>query len=125
LSDAYLRAESIEYAGCYIDKAAIDIVSDALINKLIYAQKLCYYKVPFKSGNSYEHVFRPVHGDHNDVSFRNSAKGIERLFTSHTKATVLTDSVLRKMNNTIDFLSFFRETDRNLKDPNEEQQPPT
>ena len=125
LVDSYLKAESIEYAGCYIDKSAIDKVEDALINKLIYAQKLCYYKVPFKTGNSYEHVFRPVHGDHNDVSFRNSAKGIKRLFTSHTKATTLTDSVLRKMNNTIDFLSFFRETDRNLKDPNENQQPPT
>lgn len=119
LVEAYLKAESIEYAGCYLDQSVIDMVDDKVITKLIYDQKLCYYKVPFKNGDSYEHVFRPVRGDHNDVSFRNSAKGVKRLFTHHTRATTLPDSVKRKMNNTIDFLNYFRETDRNLKDPNE------
>jgi hypothetical protein len=28
------------------------------------------------------------------------------------------ESVKKKMNNTIDFISFFRETDRDLKNPN-------
>ena len=114
LVDSYIKADSIEYAGCFVDKCAIEKVSDKLINELIYSQKLCYYKVPFKTNNSYEHVFRPVQGDHNDVSFRNSAQGIKRLFTYHTKAKELSDSVIRKMNNTIDFLSYFRKPDRNL-----------
>lgn len=119
LVEAYLKAESIEYAGCYIDQTALDKVEDRLVTKFIYAQKLCYYKVPFKTGEGYEHVFRPVHGDHNDVSFRNRAKDIKRLFTHHTKVTTLSDGVRRKMNNTIDFLNYFRETDRDLRDPND------
>jgi hypothetical protein len=78
------------------------------------------YKVPFKTGNSYEHVFRPIKGNHNDVSFRNNANGIKRLFTSASKTEIdkMPYSVKNKMNNTIDFIGFFRETDNDLKRPN-------
>lgn len=122
LVDAYLKAESIEYAGCLLDKLAIKKVSDKLINDLIYDQKVCMYKVPFKLGASYEHVFRPIHGNHNDVSFRNTANGIKRLFTYASKTDIdkMPDSVRNKMNNTIDFMSYFRETDKDLKNPNEQ-----
>ena len=110
LVDAYNKAESIEYAGCLLDKLAIEKASDPfIIDQLIDAHKICYYKVPFKNGFSYEHVFRPVKGQHNDVSFKNQAEKIKTLFTNHTKATVLAESVLRKMNNTIDFISSFKE----------------
>jgi hypothetical protein len=119
LIDGYLKAESINYAGCFIDETAIEKVSDTLVNDLIYAQKICYYKVPFKDGSSsYEHVFRPVIGEHNDVSFRNSAKEIKRLFTNHINEQKLSASVILKMNNTIDFLEYFRETKRHLENPN-------
>ncbi|MDW8274728.1 MAG: hypothetical protein RMJ53_10910, partial [Chitinophagales bacterium] len=68
LVESYLKAESIQYAGCLIDNTAIKVVSDKLINNLIYDQKICMYKVPFKSNfYSYEHVFRPIKGNHNDV----------------------------------------------------------
>lgn len=119
LVDAYIKSDSIEYAGCFLDKLAIGKVSDKLINDLIYDQKLCMYKVPFKNGENYEHVFRPVKGDHNDVSFRNTANRIKSLFTyaSKTELEKMPESVKTKMNNTIDFISFFRETDRDLKRP--------
>lgn len=112
--DAYLKAESIEYAGCLLDHKAIDQVNDTLINELIYDQKICMYKVPFKNGINYEHVFRPIKGNHNDVSFRNTANGIKRLFTYASKMDFdkLPESVLTKLNNKIDFANYFRETDK-------------
>jgi hypothetical protein len=117
LVDAYQKAEAIEYAGCLLDKLAIKKVSDKLINDLIYEQKICMYKVPFKTGNNYEHVFRPIKGNHNDVSFRNTANGIKRLFTYASKTDIdkMPESVKNKLNNTIDFISYFRETDKDLK----------
>lgn len=119
LVNAYLKAESIEYAGCVLDKIAIEKVTDKLINDLIYDQKICMYKVPFKTGVSYEHVFRPIKGNHNDVSFRNTTNGIKSLFTYASKTDIdkMPESVKNKMNNTIDFISFFRETDKDLKRP--------
>lgn len=123
LVDAYLKSDNIEYAGCLLDELAIEKVSDSLINDLIYDQKICMYKVPYKKGENYEHVFRPIKGDHNDVSFRNTAESIKRLFTyaSKTEMTSMTKNVKKKLNNTIDFISFFRETDRNLKNPNKKE----
>lgn len=119
LIEGYLKAESINYAGCFIDKSAINKVEDKTINDLIYDQKICLYKIPFKDGTySYEHVFRPIEGEHNDVSFRNSANGVKRLFTDHMNGKELPDSVKLKMNNTIDFLEYFRETKRDLENPN-------
>jgi hypothetical protein len=119
LVESYLKAESIEYAGCIIDNTAISKVDEQTINNLIYDQKICMYKVPFKTGENYEHVFRPIRGNHNDVSFRNSANGIKRLFTYASKSNInnMPESVKRKINNTIDFISYFRETDKDLKRP--------
>ncbi|SEI82824.1 hypothetical protein SAMN05216327_104126 [Dyadobacter sp. SG02] len=119
LVDAYLKAESIDYAGCLLDKLAIDKVPDKLINDLIYDHKICMYKVPFKSGASYEHVFKPIQGNHNDVSFRNTVNRIKNLFTYASKADInnLSNSVRTKLNNTIDFISNFRETEAESKRP--------
>jgi len=120
LIEGYLKAESINYAGCYIDESAILKVKDETINNLIYKQKVCLYKIPLRDGSySYEHVFRPIKGEHNDVSFRNSANGIKRLFNDHMNGKKLPDSVKVKMNNTIDFLEFFRATKRDLENINE------
>lgn len=119
LIEGYLKAESINYAGCFIDESAIRKVEDKTINDLIYDQKICLYKIPYRDGTySYEHVFRPIIGEHNDVSFRNSANGIKRLFTDHMNGKELPDSVKLKMNNTIDFLEYFRETKGDLENPN-------
>lgn len=119
LIEGYLKAESINYAGCYIDESAIQKVNNKIINALIYDQKICLYKVPFRDGAfSYEHVFRPIKGEHNDVSFRNSANGIKRLFTDHMNGKLISDSVKLKMNNTIDFIEYFRQTKPDLEKPN-------
>ena len=114
LVDAYTKADSIEYVGCILDNLAISKVKDSTINKLIYDQKICMYKVPFKSGENYEHVFRPIKYNHNDVSFRNTVNKIKSLFTYASKTDInnMPESVKRKMNNTIDFINYFRETEQ-------------
>jgi len=119
LIESYQKAENIEYAGCLLDNKAIEKVEDKLINQLIYDQKICMYKVPFKTGDDYQHVFRPIKGDQNDVAFRNTANRIKKLFTFSTKADInsLSQSVKTKLNNTIDFISYFRENDSNVKRP--------
>lgn len=111
LVDAYSIADSLEYAGCILDRKAIERVNNEnTICDLIYDDKICFYKVPFKTGDRYEHVFRPYKKSLNNVAFRNASIGIERLFTYHTKQELVTlpDSVRKKMNNTIDFLNYFR-----------------
>jgi hypothetical protein len=118
LIDAYLKAESIDFAGCYVDQSALAKVEEKVIYNLIYDQMLCYYKVPLKGEKfSYEHVFRPIKGNHNEVSFRNSAKHIKSLFSYHSKMKDFPESVQVKLNNTIDFIEHFRETDGDLKRP--------
>lgn len=118
LVDAYLKADQIDYAGCYLDKSVLAKVEPTLITNLLYDQTLCYYKVPFKGNRfSYEHVFRPTKGNFNEVAFRNSATHIHSLFSYHSKMTEFPDSVQVKLNNTIDFLEHFRETDPDLKRP--------
>lgn len=114
LVDAYTKADSIEFVGCILDNLAISKVKDSTINNLIYDQKICMYKVPSKSGENYELVFRPVKYNHNDVSFRNTVKKINNLFTYASKTDInkMPESVRIKMNNTIDFINYFRETDR-------------
>lgn len=110
LVDAYTRAEAMNYAGCFVHMDAINKVRDQTVNNLIYAHKLCYYKVLFKTKSSYEHVFRPNKGTHNEVSFRNAGQRIKQLFSAHMNSKPLPESVQEKLNNTIDFLGHFRET---------------
>jgi len=112
LISSYLKAENIEYAGCIVDEKAIKKLSDRVIDDLIYEQKICMYKVPFKNGFEYQHVFKPIDGSHNEVSFRNSVNAIKSLFSYASKTDIdnMPESVKRKLNNTIDFISYFRES---------------
>lgn len=109
LIDAYQKAESQDWAGCFIDKSAIGSVKDEIIYDLLYKNKIVYYAVPLKDGStSYEHTIRIIGSRLNNVAFRNLSKGVERLFTHHMSGKPLTESVIRKMNNTIKFLDYFR-----------------
>lgn len=64
---------------------------------------------------SYEHVFRPVKGNHSDVFFRNTTNGIKSLFTYASKTDIdkMPENVKNKMNNTIDFISFLERLTKN------------
>lgn len=109
LIDAYLKAESQDWAGCYIDKSAIKTVEEDVIYDMIYANKVVYYPVPLKDGTqSFEHTIRIIGGSLNNVAFRNFAKEIERIFTHHMNGKSITESVIRKQNNTLKFLDYFR-----------------
>ncbi len=110
VTNAYLLAESQDWAGSYIDKSALQAVSQNLqiIPTLIYDKKLVYYQVPLKGGKySYELAFRTM-GTLNDVGFYNSAKGIEANFRIPMNGQSFDDSVQRKLTNTIKLLDYFR-----------------
>jgi hypothetical protein len=112
LINAYLKTESQDWAGCFIDKSAVQTVNEDVINELIYAKKIVYYPVPLKDGtHCYEHTIRLIGGRLNNVAFMNLAKRIERSFTQHMKGKPLSESVIRKQNNTIKFLDYFRTED--------------
>jgi len=109
LISAYLKAESQDWAGCYIDKSAIQTVEENAINELINENKVVYYPVPLKDGTqSFEYTVRIIGGSLNNMAFKNLAKGIERIFTLHMNGKPITESVIRKQNNTIKFLDYFR-----------------
>ncbi len=109
LIDAYIKAERQDWAGCYIDKSAIDSVNVQIIYNLINSNKIVYYAVPHKDGtSSYEHTIRIISSNLTNVAFSNLSKIVERLFTDHMNGKPITDSVKRKMFNTTKFLEFFR-----------------
>jgi hypothetical protein len=114
LVNAYLKAESINFAGCILDESVIQKIGNFETNKLLQHGKICYYKVPYKEKEEYEHVFRPTSYYHNDTSFRNAAISIKSLFTypSKTAISAMSASVKLKLNNTIDFINNFRTTDK-------------
>lgn len=116
LVDIYLKAENQDWAGCFIDDSAWNaldeegnkIVSEASLNDLIYKNVIVFYPVPLKDGRrEYRHCFRLMNSLDN-ATFRNSAIDIKRIFTQHMNGKPIVPSVERKMNNTIDFLGYFR-----------------
>jgi hypothetical protein len=113
LIEAYKKAESQDWAGCYIDKSAVESVDELVIIDLIENGKIVYYPVPKKDGtNIYEHTISIIDYNINNVAFRNLAKGIESLFTHHMKDNPIDDSVRKKMFNTIKFLVSFKSLNR-------------
>ena len=108
--DAYKKAESQDWAGCYIDKSAIEKVEKDVIKRFIYENKVAYYQVPLKDGIfTYECTIRIFPHSINNVHFENLAKGIEEVFNIHMKGNKIEESVKKKMTNTIKFLNYFIE----------------
>jgi hypothetical protein len=116
LVEAYTKADSQDWAGCYVDQTAISSVKEEVIIDLIRENKLVYYAVPNKDGTvHYEHVVSVINGKINDVLFRNMAIRLEQVFKLHMNGKPLPDSVRRKLNNTIKFFEFFKDNvDNNL-----------
>ena len=83
---------------------------DDVVNKFIYSNKVVYYPVPLKDGTfNYEYAIRIIGCPINNVYFKNLVKQVEELFTIHMSGKTMTESVKRKMTNTIKFLYNFRE----------------
>jgi hypothetical protein len=109
LVDAYLKAESQDWAGCFVDKGAINSVDEKVIDALIYDNTIAYYPVPLKDGIfSYEYAIRTIPKTINNVYFKNLSKGVEENFNRHMNGKPLTESVKRKLTNTIKFYDYFR-----------------
>ncbi len=110
LIDGYLKAESQDWVGCYIDRSAISKVEEKHVDELIYSNRIVYYPVPFKDGtSSYEYALRTIPRTINNVYFKNLAKSIVEVFERHTNGKPLPDSVRQKLTNTIKFYDYFRQ----------------
>lgn len=117
LVETYLAAENQDWAGAFIDESAINakdaqgakIVSDNAVNQLIYDRVIAYYGVPLKDGTkSYKHCLRLFKGGLNNTAFRNYAMRIEQQFKAHMNGKPLPSSVIKKVQNTIEFLDYLR-----------------
>lgn len=109
--NAHLRTEEQDWAGTVIDQSIFEELIDIKeLNKLIenYALK---YMVPYKQpkqNQRKEYVFKLVKGNLNNEAFNNVYKRIEGNFSNDNKG-VSNEQVKRKIKNTLDFLSIFKE----------------
>lgn len=110
LVDAYLKAESQQWAGTVIDGTVIEFLQGekAEVEKLLepFAVK---FKIPYKNDSTIapEYVLRLVKGSLNEFSFRNVSDGIRRNFSEYNKG-IDHHSVQEKLNNTLEFLASFK-----------------
>lgn len=113
LIDAYLKAESIEYAGCILDELAVEKVGKDVLEEVLLDRKICEYEVPFKAGTKLQYVFTPTRNSYNEQALENEVANIKRLFTWASKADIdtMSESARKKMNNTIKFIGHFRDVD--------------
>ena len=113
LVKAHEKAEKQHWAGTIIDQSIIDIMNIRGFNQEIllkpFAKK---YKVPFKVKNrtefQEEFVMCLTKGNIDEEAFNNLSKNIRDNFAKHNKS-VNSDDVKEKIENTITFLSSFRE----------------
>lgn len=109
--NAHLKAESQDWAGTVIDDSIIEIFPNDLEAFKFLKPYAVKYKVPYKEGivqEKEEYVFRLTKSTLNDVAYENTKNSIEGVFTQDNKSTSH-PSVQRKIKNTIDFLSIFKE----------------
>ncbi len=110
LVDAYLKAESQDWAGCYIDKSALLKVDPSVITKCIDTNIASYYSVPLKDDKyADELAIRTIQCSINNTYFTNLSKTFEEIFMIHMNGKPMNESAKRKLVNTIKFLSCFRE----------------
>jgi hypothetical protein len=109
LVDAYIKADSLEFSGCVIHESVLSFVNPSLIDSYISSNKICNYKTPLKKGSQFELIFCPVQNSINTLTFNNKLNHIKKLFTKASKTDIskMHESVLAKMNNTIDFIKTF------------------
>lgn len=109
--NAHLKAESQDWARTVIDGSIIEEFSGEQEAFSFLEPYVVKYKVPYKEGiihNTEEYVFRLTKSKLNKVAYGNAKNDIERVFAQDNKSTSH-PSVQRKIKNTIDFLSIFKE----------------
>ena len=117
LVDAYVKAESQNWAGCFIDNSAIQHFTETADPKLLedlspikYLEKLEYiikYPVPFKGGVVKEnYAIKLTRGALNEEALKNLSESIRQNFAMYNKS-IESEDVQLKIQNTIDFLSSF------------------
>jgi hypothetical protein len=105
LIDAYLKAEAQDWAGCYIDKSAYDDISKNTIDNLITSGKLLSYPVPFKNGVVSNELTVKMIGPKRDNI---NVNDVENLFTKQINCNAITDSIQRKIDNTVQYFNHIK-----------------
>lgn len=109
LTDAYLKAEAQDWAGCFIDKTALEAAGSPALNTLIAENKAILYSIPLKNGQySDEYAIRTIHAEVNDVCFNNLSHTWELTFLRHNRDQTIDDTARKKFNNTIAYLDHYR-----------------
>jgi len=106
--DAYLKAETLDWAGTAIDKDVVDFLKDEKADLTMTLDRFAKeYSIPYKEGRTLqEYALRIVEGGLNSVAFENLKNSITRNFQEHNK-DVNHPSAKRKLENTIKYLSTF------------------
>lgn len=109
--NAHLKAESQDWAGTVIDDSIINEFKNEEEASAFLKPYAVKYKVPYKPGikqDNEEFVLRLTKGKLNPESFKNLSADIDRVFSQDNKSTSH-PSVQKKIENTVDFLSTFKE----------------
>lgn len=113
LVEAHEVAESQKWAGTVLNSSVVDFIQvnikDPQTLLDLYTKN---FTVPFKLGPKEMHVFHLIKGELNDLAFDNYQKDIRENFARHKKS-LTHPSVIEKLENTIEFLSSYR----NFKPP--------
>ena len=117
--DAYLKAESQDWAGAYIDNSAIQTVTQTDIDALVAAGNVRYFDVPLTKGrpSTRELCFCIIQPGFNQKTFTNMSQSINSTFNRHAAGNPLAQPVQHKLNNTISYLDFLRIDPQTGKQP--------
>ena len=105
LIDAYLKAESTQWSGAFIDESVIKKIESLGLDHSEYLTKYAKkYHVPLNNGETMlSYAFRLSSGELDESSFKNKSETIKFSFSSYNK-TIEHKSVQIKLLNTIEFL---------------------
>lgn len=113
--EAYIKAESQNWAGSVIDQSIINFLTENNIEPSSYLSDYAkQYKIPYKTGitvKNNEFAFRLVKGNLNEESHKNLRNSIKSNFADHKK-DVFEPSVKIKLENTLQYLQSFIDEDQ-------------
>ena len=108
LIEAHEIAESQEWAGTILSPKVVDFINKTIREPEAFLNLHTKpYLVPLKKGDKDLRVFNLVKGELNDIAYVNVERGLRENFEAHNKSIDL-PSVATKLENTVKFLSSFR-----------------